>query len=328
MKIFIIVLLFFITIRLNSQISEEIELRTIDEYRQEKSFKKAKSQTKKSELIKSFEKITKDYPDSYHGQLSLLELAKLNILGRHYEKAIEQLKEIHLPEIVDKQYWLAKANLKVDKYQLAIVSAQIYISDSNEYEKIEVAYFIIAEAYINQKMYKRAFNTLETLRTSKYIKNNIPLLHYKMGNCKELMGKYEDALICYKKLKQDFPYHQYSYLAEDRIFNLIKGNKINIDLAKINSYRQTEPKQETKAATGEDLKIYLQVGAFGSEENAEKLGEKVKKIGYDFIVFSKIKDNQKLYVVAVGPFEKDSKLKKAMKKLEKNDLKSFVIKRY
>lgn len=76
------------------------------------------------------------------------------------------------------------------------------------------------------------------------------------------------------------------------------------------------------------MKIYLQVGAFGSEDSAQKLGKKVKVIGYKYIVFSKIKNNSKLFVVAAGPFNENDDLKKAMQKLKKNDINSYVIKRY
>lgn len=286
------------------------------------------ARAEENDFIGSYELLANEHTDSYYGQLALLELAKINILKRNYEEAVEYLKKIHLAEIRIKQYWLAKAYLKSHKYQLSIISAQIFIAESNDFDKIEIAYFIIAEGYIEQKMFQRAYNTLETLRTSKYIKNNIPLLHFKMGYCKEFLGKYEDALIHYKNLRQNYPYHKYSYIAEDRIYNMRSGNKIDMDVTKINFYRSIEPEEESKAATGRDLKIYVQIGAFGSKENAEKLGKKIARLKYKYIIFPKIKNNNKLYVVAVGPFKKGEKLKNAIKKLEENDFKTYVIKRY
>ncbi len=295
---------------------------------QEDQFKKAKTETDVSEMKNIYEKTYEEDHDSFFGQRALLELAKFNFFKREYENAILLLKKIHHKEILDKQYWLAKSYLKTEKYQLSIVSSQIFVAESVDNVKIENAYFLIAEAYLEQQMYKRAFNTLESLRTSKYINNNIPLLHYKMGICKEKQGKFEHALMFFKKLKQDFPYHQYCYLAEDRIYNLQKNDKLDIELSEINTFRKEESVEETKAATGQDLKIYLQVGAFGSKENAEKFGKKVKVIGFKYIVFSKIKDNSKLYIVAAGPFDENDDLKKAIQKLKKNDINSYVIKKY
>ena len=295
---------------------------------QEDLYKKAKAEKEGSAMKILYENAYEEDQDSFFGQKSLLEIAKYNFFKRDYKNAVLFLKKIHHQEISDKQYWLAKSYLKMGKYQLSIVSSQIFIAESDDNVQIENGYFLIAEAYLQQKMYKRAFNTLESLRTSKYINNNIPLLHYKMGICKEKQGKFEQALMFYKKLKQDFPYHQYCYLAEDRIYTLKKSNKLEIDLSEINTFRKEEPVEESKAATGKDLKIYLQVGAFGSEDSAKKLGKKVKVIGYKYIVFSKIKNNSKLFVVAAGPFNENDDLKKAMQKLKKNDINSYVIKRY
>ena len=295
---------------------------------QEDQFNKAKAEKDVKVMKALYEKAYEEDHDSFFGQKSLLELAKYNFFKRDYDNALSLLKKIHHQKISNKQYWLAKSYLKLEKYQLSIISSQIFIAELDDNVKIENAYFLIAEAYLQQKMYKRAFNTLESLRISKYINNNIPLLHYKMGICKEQQGKFEQALMFYKKLKQDFPYHQYCYLAEDRIYNLKKDDKLEIDLTEINTFRKEEPMEESKAATGEDLKIYLQVGAFGSEDRAEKLGKKVKVIGYKYIVFSKIKNNSKLYIVAAGPFDENDNLKKAMQKLKKNDIDSYVIKRY
>ena len=295
---------------------------------QEYQYIKAKVEKNSTEMKNLFEKVYEEDHDSLLGQRSLLELAKLNFFKREYKQAVSFLKKIHHQEISDKQYWLAKSYLKMGQYQRSIVSSQIFIADSDDYVKIENAYFLLAEAYLQQQMYKRLFNTLESLRISKYINNNIPLLHYKMGICKEKEGKYKQALMFYKKLKQDFPYHQYCYLAEDRIYNLKKNDKLEIDLIEINTFRKEKIVEESKAATGEDLKIYLQVGAFRSEDRAVKLGKKIKVIGYKYIVFSKIKDNNKLHVVAAGPFDENNDLKKAIQKLKKNDINSFVIKRY
>lgn len=294
----------------------------------EQQYLQAKQSIEKKEYFPILLNLAQKHENTRYGQLALEELAKIYLLDRDYEEAISALKKIHLPEIRNKQYWLAKAYLKSGKFQEAIISAQIFIANSDQTENIESSYFIIAEAYLNQKKYQKALNTLESLRTSRYISNHIPLLHYKRGICYEMMKEYENAILCYRKLKSDFPYHQYSYLAEDRIFNLRTDKDIEVDLTKLNIHRQTEPKLETKAATGQDLKIFLQVGAFSSLDNAEKLGKKVSTIGYHYKIFPVIKNNQQLFTVAAGPFEDDNKLKKAMQKLEKNGLESFLIKRY
>lgn len=294
----------------------------------EKKFNQAKQSLDHKVFFKEYSELAVQHPDTYWGQLALLELAKSHLLNRSYKEAISCLEKIHLPEVEEKQFWLAKAYLNDNKYQLAIISAQLYISETENFINAEVAYFILAEAYLQQRKYKQALDTLENLRVSKYIRNNIPFLYYKMGNCSELMGKYLDALVYYRKLKQEFPYNQYSYLAEERIFKLKNDELVEVDLSTFNSFRGDKPKIETKAATGQDLKIYLQVGAFSSEENAVNMGKKVKTVGFNYTIFPKVNENLKLYVVAAGPFEDDAKLKQALQVLEHNGIKSFIIKHY
>jgi len=293
----------------------------------EEMFLQAKSKIKEKDFMQTFEYLAENYTDHLYGQLSLLELAKVKLLERDYEDALNHLKKIHHPEIEDKEFWMAKAYLKNNENDNAIVAAQNFIFGSDDHHKIEESFFIIAEAYLNDKIYHRALNTLESLRTSKYINNHIPLLHYKIGFCYENIGKHENALRSYQKLKMDFPYDQYSYLAEDRINNLTRGNKIEIDLENLESIQTSvKQKNETNIIKGE-YNSYLQVGAFGSEKNARNHSETIKKLGLPAMVFSKEKNAKTLFVVAAGPFENNDKLQKAMKTLTANNINSFVIKR-
>jgi len=188
-NIFIVIALFIITFNLFC----DIEL--------EKQFLQAKQSSNKKEYLPIFKQLADNNKDTEWGQNSLLELAKIHFLDRDYDKAISYLKKVHLKEIEDKQYWLAKSYLKAGKLRDAIVSAQIYIASSEHPENIEVSYFIITDAYLQKKSFKKALDTLESLRNSDYLNNHIPLLHFKKGNCYELMGNYEDAIWCYRKLK-------------------------------------------------------------------------------------------------------------------------------
>ncbi len=289
-------------------------------------FENALSHIDQSVVKRSFEMIVAKYPDDYYGQKSLLELAKISLLKRDYEIAKNHLKKIYHPEITEKKNWLAKVYLQNDENDNAIISAQNYIFSSKDSEKIEVAYFIIAEAYIKQELYARALKNLENLRTSDHIKDNIPLLHYKIGYCYEKSGKFDSAVFSYKKLKRDFPYHHYCYLAEDRIFHLKREKKIDeINEDEVEHRNIESPKKETKISKGE-YGTYLQIGAFGGKSNAEKYGRKIAKLGFEFIVFPKKSNGKNLFAVAVGPFTSDE-LKKAMSKLDKNEIKYFVVKR-
>jgi cell division protein FtsN len=72
---------------------------------------------------------------------------------------------------------------------------------------------------------------------------------------------------------------------------------------------------------------YLQVGAFSSRENARNFEKKINRLGFETIIFSKMKKGKNLFVVAAGPFSNGKVLKKATDKLRENNINFFVIKR-
>ena len=287
-------------------------------------FETAKQAKTGKELQAKYTELIEKDAQSYSGQRALFELAKISMLNREYEKAEALFRQIFDERITDKEFWLAKCYLKLEDATRAIISSQNFICDSSDITKIESAYFIIAEAYIISSQYKRALNTLESLRTSAYIQNYIPLMYFKKGYCQEKLKKYTGAVTMYKKLKLEYPYHELSFIAEERIYNIQDSELIDFEVLEKRVVKTT--KETLKS--GNELKMYLQAGAFGAVKNAEKLGSKITNIGYSYIIFDKMKNGKKLYCVAAGPFENSNKVKNAISKLKNNQINSYMIKRY
>ncbi len=305
-----------------------VSLLYADETDAEKSYSALKNDTLTQVDKYQYEKTFMDNPDTFHGQSALLELAKIELLERNYDQALNYFKKIYHPDITSKEYWMSKCYLLKGDYDSAIISAQNFIYTSNEKDKIETSYFTIAEAYIEKGLFTKALNTLEYLRNSETIENNIPLLHYKMGYCNEKLGNYEKALNQYKKLKLDFPYHEYTYLAEDRIYDLKANDQIEIDLKDVMINETEEKTVPAKPDPDDQTGRYLQVGAFGKEDNARKLAEEIKqKFDHDFIVFLKTSNNTELYVAAFGPYPDSASIKSAKKTLTGLGYSSFEIKK-
>ena len=274
--------------------------------------------------VTAFEEIFLESPESYYGQLSLLELGKLEILKRDYEKAISYLNQIHHPRVLEKEYWLSEAYFKIGEFSTAIIASQNYIYSSENHDKIELAYFIISESYIQMKNYTKALNTLDYLRNSEYINNNIPLLHFKMGYCYEQSGNIDKAALSYKKLKKEFPYHQYTYQAEERMNNL--GNPsvdpTLLDNPEIQVKKQIVEESKDKVISGR----FLQVGVFGSKNNADKMISRIDEIFPGKSASFPRKNNGKIqHVVAAGPFDSDDEINIAKARLSEKNISSFEI---
>jgi tetratricopeptide (TPR) repeat protein len=294
----------------------------------EKSFFYLKDRTDEQVDKAEYEKVFMENPETFYGQSALLDLAKIELLERNYDQALNYFKKIFHPEISTKEYWMAKCYLLKGDPDSAIISAQNFIYNSFDNNKIETSYFTIAEAYIDKGLFVKALNTLEYLRNSENIQNNIPLLHYKIGYCNEKLGHYEKALTSYKKLKLDFPYHEYTYLAEDRIYDLKSADKIDVDLKDIliNETDNEPAKEEIPVLDGD--KLYLQVGAFSKKDNAEKQAKEIqKKFNGNYIVFEKKSGGNKLFVAAFGPYDNVQKINEAKETLSDLGYNSFEIKK-
>jgi tetratricopeptide (TPR) repeat protein len=288
----------------------------------QRQFNAAMSQLRESGYSSKLGALAQRHPDTLYGQKAWLELGKQALLKRDYDQAKSALKKTRQLYIPDKEYWLAKVYLQNQEYHLAITSAQNYIFSSNDADKIEISYFIITEGYMAQKLYHRAMEMLQTLRKSEYIINNIPLLHFKIGECYEAMGQYDNALASYRKLKQDFPYDQYTAQADDHIYGLKFDHKVSVDVSDLGT---KQPKQNTIASG--NYQVYLQAGAFGSSANARNLKKRIQNYNIPAITFDKKSGSKTLHVVAAGPFANDAAMKNAASKLKKNKIDTFVIKR-
>jgi hypothetical protein len=284
-------------------------------------FEQAQTMPNKNHFGQLFMQLAEQYPEHLYGQKALLELGKIAFLEKNYIVATDYFKKIYFKEINEKEYWLGKAYLHAGEYHHAILSAQNYIFDSQNTDFIEESYFIIAESYIRQGFYQRALNTLDFLRQSKYIKNHIPFLYYQIVVCHINTKNYEQANIILKKMKTDFTYDYYTYLAEEDIFSKAISNEfifspipeLSIERADISN-----PNSSQK---------YLQVGAFSTLENALNMKKTVNSLGLDCIAFQKHSAGKVLFVAAAGPFNDDITLENAKQLLGKNNISSIIIQR-
>jgi len=269
------------------------------------------------------------YPDTFYGQMALLEAGKLYLLNRDYDAAQKNLEKIDAEIIPEKHYWLAHVEFKKANYDKAISYAQKYIIDSKDKARSEVANFIIAESYIQQEKYQRALNTLVYLQESAQIENSIALLHFKTGYSHENTGNIDQATKYYKKVMLDFPYSKYAISAEKRMYDLMYSKNINI--TDINTLDQNNPdiNKDLSAPENQIKSIshgnYLQTGVFSTISNAENQKKRLNDLDFQSVVFEKIVNNKTFYAVAVGPVKDKKAVKKMTDKLKEKGFECFLI---
>jgi len=168
-----------------------------------------------------------------------------------------------------------------------------------------------------QKLYQRALNTLDFLRQSQYINNYIPLLYYQMIICHMNRKEYDAAHTIFAKLKSDFPYDEYTFRAEEEIYQLSDRNG--------SVFKQSEPLPKT--VPGNSPQTYLQVGAFSTLASANQQKKIINSLGLECMTFQKQSKGKLLFIAAAGPFNEEEKLQKGKEILAKNNLSFIVIKR-
>ncbi len=275
--------------------------------------------------------LNESYPHTHYGKMALLEIAKLAFFERDYTSAEAALAGLAQSDLIEKDYWLAKTYERLEKNNLAISSAQVYISHSQDPVMVESSWFTIATAQLNKGDFSSALRTLESMRNSTKV-NNIPLLWLKIGECHEKLGDYAQAINAYRKIMSDYRYTQYCYTAEDRLHQLDDRNQGDVDVTQFSTFDSTGKKNEEtpkqESIPDNVLKFYLQVGAFSTEENADRYRREMIASGYPAISFSKVAAGKELFVVAAGPYRTRDEAMDAKQKLAGEKVNSLLIQRY
>jgi tetratricopeptide (TPR) repeat protein len=285
----------------------------------------------RKEITSSLTIAKEDYPETFYGQKSILELAKISMLERNYQQSLEYLKGVDSSILPENDFYLAKAYLKTQRFQDAIKSAQEYITRIQDEEKKEIAYLLIVEAYIENGQYQLALKTLDSMRVNDYIVSSSALVKYKTGYCQEMLDRNREAIESYKTVIVQHPYTEYSFQAEKRLYDLTVASATKIDYSDliptetelVDRAQPTTPK--VPQADGTE-KIYIQVSAFTSQENALSYSQHLQDQQYENIVFTKPVGNQIYHVVAIGPLTSREAARAMQAEVKRNlNVDSFII---
>ena len=83
---------------------------------------------------------------------------------------------------------------------------------------------------------------------------------------------------------------------------------------------------ETLESSQRAIQVYLQVGAFSEESQADNLKAKLALMGYESVIMSARIGDDTFHRVSVGPYEDNNEAKKIREKLIKEGFKANLIK--
>ncbi len=229
-------------------------------------------------------------------------------------------------------YLLSQIKYISGYYNTAIKYLNQFINIYSNSKIIDNAKFLLARSYLAIKDYDNCIKILEKLKKSKSI-NNI-YLHFDLAEAYMGIEKYEEAFnILINIFNQNQNLLDKDYLLK-KIYYCAQNSK-NPDIMK--KYKQLEAQldkqiiveeQNEKFEINEQNKnnlFYCQVGGFKIKNNAINLKKSLQESGYNVIIDDIINQNNKIYRVLVGPFNKRWDAYQTGKKLKLEEGLDFFI---
>jgi tetratricopeptide (TPR) repeat protein len=285
-------------------------------------------------------------------QNARLELGKLYLLDREYDKALAHFNSITSPDLDEKHFWIANVYYEKEDFSNAIASANQYLRQASVGEKAEEAYYLIADAYIELRQYNNAISTLKKLLSKPALISDEQYLRYRYGYACELLGNRSEALSQYRQGYELNRFSQLAYMIEDRLFEMRSTYGYAIDLSFLYPYCASPPpdivlaeqnKNSNDIPAGSDTTsvvknnnapeidfsnqqgLYLQAGRFSKQDNAIRLCEKIGKLNLHAQYYKVTQQQDVSWVVIVGSFPSQLDAVNAKSLLRDNGIDSFII---
>ncbi len=302
---------------------------------------------------------TQMYPKTHHGQLAMLEAAKLHILEHDMTQAQTLLRGISSADIVERFHWLAVTFYWLDDYSAAIANAENYSRLNPNGKEIENTLHLIADSYIGQKKYQSAVSTLN--KVSRLKDYDRQYYFYKLGLAHELNNNSKDALNSFREGYELDRYSQIAFQIEERLFAL-RTRVPSLDLSFLYPYKPleivadttlvvsgTEPEEQVETQllpqtsaslpqlppidNSKPIKIsakpntgfYLQAGRFSVEPNAERLSRSIRGMNIPAQYYEDRSTGQATWVVLAGPFDNREETDRARNLLMGGEINSFIV---
>lgn len=275
------------------------------------------------------------YPSTHYGQLSMLEMAKLNLLERQIPQAETLLKKIKSADIPERHYWLAQCAQYKDDHSATIAHGENYLKAAPAGKLAEDTHYLIASAYRSQNKFYSGIATLEKLRVLPGQPKNKQYFHYLLGQLHQQNGNAAEALL---NFKSGFELNRRSQLAfeiEDRLYELKRQHGSAIDLSFLYPYTALDlpelvqlpdttelpplAEADQNAPVRLDSKpsgLVVQAGRFGSEANAGKLTSQIRGLNLKASYFEDKANKTVPWVVVSGPYSSQSEADSARRILQ------------
>jgi hypothetical protein len=318
------------------------------------AYYKAKLNSNPQQMSAELQKTGDTFPKTEYGQKAYMDMGIMYFLQRDIDKSESYFNKISSPSLIEKEYWMAQIHLKQIEPDKAVLSGQNYLKNASDPDKIENIYFVMANAYILQAKYYSVQALLDKLNKIPNLPKHKVYYNYLRGYSYDLAHDDNNALEYYKQIYALDRYSQFAFLTEDRLFAMKARLKGNLDISFIypdSVYHPAPEMPDTSKTLYTSLPIpgvdpplesvpdsiqmvkstghgiFLQLGRFNSELNAQNLMLHLKDDGFTAFYFSSKMDNKITYRVLMGPYKTKAQAEKIRTKLNDKTYGSIIVTR-
>ncbi len=256
----------------------------------------------KSEQI--LKQIITNYPESPFAQKALFRLGEIYFLKNNYAVSAEYFEKItklynNLDIYKDALYKYAVSLYMTGKVLESETVFKEYVRAYPDDSRRQEIYVKIGDIYFNKGEIAEAINQYSNSLSVFNNNDYKSWIYFQLGNCYNYANQLNEAFVAYMTVVK-FYQNSMEYYKSLEMIKQLKQKKINVDYKVI---------QDNNPA----FKFYIQLGAFKSKENAERLVDAFKneKEHKQKIIKMTLEDN--FYKVRIGnffSFEEANKYKK------------------
>ena len=267
-----------------------------------------------------YKEILKEKENAYTDR-AFINLAKISLTHEDWKSALgysnKLLKKSFSLYYAEALFIDAQAHFCNAEYFPAITSYKEFINISLDSSQRELTMLNCGTAYYELGQYSKAIEQFSQMQEENPNSNFNPYMLYSLGLCHENRAEYADAITHYKKLTNDYPYSQYSALAEQQLVFLIEQGHYSSSLTTLPQIDELLNK-----------KYIVQLAALESSTKAHKAQEEFKDLGVkNTFIFTKSVNGKMYYAVGVGPYATEDEALYKKNKLAEKKISSYIYKK-
>lgn len=271
-------------------------------------------------------------PKSKYGQLSNMELAKLDFFNRDYENALEKLKNIDL--ITERYYWQARVYFLQKKWAHTIICAENYLDNEENGDFSLELRALLLDVYLVQNNLNAFLAVKEKMHTSSNFSDLEAYALYKEGLLYEKQNELSKANETLRLIVDKYPKSQYRVYADDLILDYNKRMQQTVKPAIAETETNISQPQIPKSGGSkkhisfselEKGKSYLQYGLFSTPKAAENYKQQLESRGISLFVITKTVNDKEYFALIQGPFTSKESANTFLTNVKNNNINAFLF---